>query len=380
SSSCQGGCPDVYHVPDNIWAAYWLMRFNDELTRIKNSDELTFGLASAILKVQNEDGSFPTRININTLSADTVLNSTASSSMATWFLEELLARNKINPSLKNKFQKAILRSLDFLSTKVLPQQKFEDFESYFSCSPKPIHYFDTSTCMFSQNTLSIQWCAEAYLKAYSLFNDVKFLRQGEYCLNILSLYQQVWNPPFINFYAFGGFGAQNSDAEWSDARQAQFSETYLDYYFVTKNKEYLERAVYACRASFALMVLPENKNISPDNYEGTEINGESLPGNMAENYGHGGYDERSHQSGFHWGTGSALTTAAILKNKLGDLYVTNQSAIGVDGIVVDKLNKTNAKIDITTRRLPGTGMNITTDRSFKNVIFIDQKMFVPVVK
>ncbi len=378
-SSGQGGGPNVYHVPDNAWTAYWLLRFNDELQKVEGADSMILDLAKAILKVQNPDGSFPTRINMETLQADSVLNATASSAMSTWILEELVLRNKINDSLKEKFQNAILRSLNFLSTKVIPLQKFEDFESYFSCSPKPMHYYDSNTAMYSQNTLSIQWCAEAYLKAYSLFKDVSYLNHGEYCLNILSLYQQIWNPPFIHFYAFGGFGAQNSDAEWSDARQAQFAETYLNYYLVTKNNEYLERAVYACRASFALMVLPENKNICPDNYAGTEINGEFYACNMSENYGHSGYDKRSNQSGFHWGTGSALTTAAIVKNKLGDIYITGKLAIGIDGIVVTHTNRTKEKVDITTKRIDhAQKMIATTDSLFKKNIFIDQKMVLPV--
>jgi hypothetical protein len=64
------------------------------------------------------------------------------------------------------------------------------------------------------------------------------------------------------------------------------------------------------------MVLPENREIAPKNYQGTAANGESFNGTMAENYGHHGYDERSYQSGFHWGTGSALTTAAIFTSVL----------------------------------------------------------------
>ena len=35
-------------------------------------------------------------------------------------------------------------------------------------------------------------------------------------------------------------------------------DTYADYYLATGNTEYLERAVAACRASFALMDMEEN--------------------------------------------------------------------------------------------------------------------------
>ena len=199
--------------------------------------------------------------------------------------------------------------------------------------------------------MSTQWSAEAFLKAYQIFNRKHDLEQGEYCLNILSLYQQVWCPPFIDFYAFGGFGAQNTDAEWSDARQAQFAETYLNYFLVTRNQEYLQRSIAACRASFALMAIPENKTICPQNYKGTPFNGE-FPGGMAENFGHSGYNERSGQSGFHWGTGSALTTAAILKAKLGDIYIDGLShqATGIDGVVVRE-TLWGDTIHLMTRRL-----------------------------
>jgi len=310
----------VYHVPDNAWTAYWLLRFNDEMQKLPGAAELLVGLGEAVLRTQNENGSFPAMINAETLASDSTLNNSASSAMATWYLEELLLRGKIPPPLQARYKKAIERSLAFLSDTVLPEQLFEDFESYFSCSPKPLRYFDSSTNLYAQNTLSIQWCAEAYLKAFILFKDPRYLAKGEYCLNILSLYQQVWNPPFISFYAFGGFGVQNTDAEWNDARQAQFADTYLQYYKATGKKEYRERAIAACRASFALMVLPENKEVCPNNYTGTSINGESWPGTMAENYGHSGYDQRSYQSGFHWGRGSALTTAAIFARELSGFY------------------------------------------------------------
>jgi len=371
-SSGQGGDKDLYHMPDNAWTAYWIMRFNDELKKIDGADQFLQNFSSALLQSQNADGSFPARINVVTHKIDTILQSSATSAMATWFLEEMMVRYKIQKPFLEKYKKSIQRSLDFISKNVLPFQRFEDFELYFSCSPKPMHYFDSSTFLYAQNTMSIQWCAEAYLNAYRLFKDKRYLQQGEYCLNILSLYQQVWNPPFINMYAFGGFGVQNTDAEWSDARQAQFAETYLHYFLVTHSKEYLERGVYACRASFALMVLPENKDVSPANYQGTEMNGETWSGNMAENYGHGGFNERSNQSGFHWGTGSALTTAAIFQDRMGDIYIDNTLAIGVNGNVVKKINRNANSIDIATENLKKGKMKVVKDRVIeKSRITID---------
>ena len=349
--SGQGGGPDLYHVPDNCWTAIWLLRFNDELKKLPGTEKFLVDFASGLLTTQLEIGSFPARLHVSDLSPDPVLANSASGAMATWFLEEMLLRKKLSSDLEVKALTAVKKSLTFLEKEILPDRRFQDFEVFFSCAPNSVNDFDSLTWLYPHNTLSIQWTAEAFLKGYTLFNNKDYLEQGEYCLNILSLYQQVWSPPFIGFYAFGGFGVQNTDAEWSDARQAQFAETYLNFYLATGNREYLQRSIAACKASFALMAIPENKMISPHNYEGSTFNGEFI-GAMAENYGHSGYNERSGQSGFHWGTGSALTTAAIFRSRLGDIYLDedSQSATGVDGVVVRK-TEWGDTIKLTTSRL-----------------------------
>lgn len=351
-SSGQGGGPDLYHVPDNCWTAIWLLRFNDELKKLPGSDKFLIDFTKGLLKTQSKKGSFPARLRVSDLSPDPVLENSASGAMPTWFLEEMILRKKLSSDLEDKARTAVKKSLSFLEKEILPDRRFQDFEVFFSCAPNSINSFDSLTWLYPHNTLSIQWTAEAFLKGNILFNDKNDLEKGEYCLNLLSLYQQVWSPPFIGFYAFGGFGVQNTDAEWSDARQAQFAETYLNFYLATGNREYLQRSIAACRASFALMAIPENKKISPHNYEGSTFNGE-FTGAMAENYGHSGYNERSGQSGFHWGTGSALTTAAIFRSRLGDIFLDEelQSATGVDGVVVRK-TEWGDTIKLTTSRLP----------------------------
>ena len=352
-SSGQGGGPELYHVPDNAWTALWLLRFNDEIKKLPGADKFLVDFSRGLMKTQLTNGSFPARLSTIDLSPDVALSNSASGAMATWFLEEMILRKKLPPELDSEARLFIRRSLAFLEREILPSLRFQDFEVFYSCAPNSLNAFDSLTWTYPHNTLSLQWSAEAFLKAYSISEDKRDLDNAKYCLNILSLYQQVWSPPFLDFYAFGGFGVQNTDAEWSDARQAQFAETYLNFYLATKKKEYLQRSIAACRASFALMAIPENKLISPRNYQGTSYNGEHL-GAMAENYGHSGYNKRSGQSGFHWGTGSALTTAAILKQKLGDIYVDSQSkfAVGVDGIIV-KFAQWSDSVHLTTNQIPG---------------------------
>jgi hypothetical protein len=145
----------------------------------------------------------------------------------------------------------------------------------------------------------------------------------------------VWSPPYLDMKGFGGYGAMNTDGEWNDARQAQFAETNANYFDITGERAYLERAVAAARAGFTLVVMDENKSVAPRNYRGTPINFE-VHGASAENYGHSGWNTRSYQSGFHWGTGSALTTAAILTARYGGLYVdpARKLALGIDGATV----------------------------------------------
>jgi hypothetical protein len=331
----------------------WLLRFNDEIKKLPGADQFLSEFARSLVKTQLTNGSFPARLFTRDLSPDAALANSASGAMATWFLEEMILRKKLPADVDSDARVAIRRSLFFLEREVLPSLRFQDYEVFFSCAPNQLNDFDSLTWSYPHNTLSIQWSAEAFLKGYQISEDKHDLEQAEYCLNILSLYQQVWSPPFIDFYAFGGFGVQNTDAEWSDARQAQFAETYLNFYLATGKEEYLQRSIAACRASFALMAIPENKSISPQNYQGTTYNGE-FAGAMAENFGHSGYNRRSGQSGFHWGTGSALTTAIILKQKLGDVFVDShsQTANGVDGVIVEDVQWGDT-IRVTTKSVRG---------------------------
>jgi hypothetical protein len=347
-ASGQGGGRNVYHLPDNAWTAYWLLRFTQDCQPVENADGFLLDFTKGLLELQNRDGSFPTRVFTSALKADSILNGSASEALAIWFLAEMRLHNKISFNLQAKIDRAIQTGLDHMRHAVLPRQKFEDFELYFSCSWKPLNFYDPISEMYGQNTLSIQWCAEAFRTGYLLFNRSEDYQDALYCADLLCLYQQVWNPYYLSFHAFGGFGVMNTDAEWNDARQAQFSETLANFYRFTGNIEYLQRAVAAAKASFTLMVMEENRQVAPRNYQGTERQFE-IHGAMAENYGHEGYNIRSHQSGFHWGTGSALCTAAILQDQFGDLYLDPQlkHAIGINGVVIKNVAYDQATLSLS---------------------------------
>jgi hypothetical protein len=106
----------------------------------------------------------------------------------------------------------------------------------------------------------------------------------------------------------GGFTTQNSDAEWSDARQSQCGNILLDYYRTTGKIEYLERGVAALRAQFP---------ISP-----------------SENWAHVGYGAKAGVSSFHWGTGSDVAGIEIEGDYLHDAIVDVAAGqgVGVNGL------------------------------------------------
>ena len=349
--SGQGGGPEVYHLADNAWAALWLLRFDEECARVEGADSLLRELASRLLAVQRADGSFPARLKRGTLAPEEALDRTAEGALPLWFLGEMMLRGRLPAGERERAADALRRGLDFLRTNIVEPQRFEDFEVIYSCSRKEPGYFDPSTQLYAQGTLALQWCAEAFRVGYLAGKRDQDLRDGRFCLNLMNQYQQVWSPPYLDLDAFGGYGVMNTDAEWNDARQAQFAVTNANYFDVTGDRAYLERAVAAARGSFTLVVMDENKSVAPRNYQGSGINYE-VHGASAENYGHGGWNSRSHQSGFHWGTGSALTAAAILTERYGDLYVDSgrQWALGIDG---NSVTRWSGPADLQVLALPG---------------------------
>lgn len=354
SSADHGGAKDLYSLPDCSWSALWLRKYAAEHENLPGTDDFLLRYRAFLYRHQNPSGGFPCWLAADTLSHDSRLEDSASGALPIWFLGEEVLCGAVGAGEREVAVQAVRAGADHLLCAVLPDQRFEDFELYYSCSPKPLGFYDNITCMYGQNTLAMQWCAEALRVAWLITGEPKYLDGGLFSLNILCLYQQVWRHPGLDFYSFGGFGVMNTDGEWNDARQAQFAEMLSNYYQITGNFAYLQRAVAAMRASFALMAIEENKAVCPRNYKGTAINFE-VHGNSAENYGHSGANERSYQSGFHWGTGSALVAAARLREQYGDLFidVANLAAVGIDGIVVDNVAICGNIIELVIETLPG---------------------------
>jgi hypothetical protein len=195
-------------------------------------------------------------------------------------------------------------AMSFIAREVVPRQRWFDFETFLSCARKDYGFYDRWTAQFPQNNLAEIQAPSAWLVLYHATGKRQYLDRGTESLDYLLLTQQVWSNPSFLPQLLGGFTTQNTDAEWSDARQSYVATVLLDYFNATGNTEYLERAVAAARSTFA---------VAP-----------------WENWAHTGYiDEPGALTGFHWGTGSAMTSVEIMSPMLGDAFIDLRKGKGV---------------------------------------------------
>ncbi len=303
------------------WTAYWLLKWR--ASGLPLSDGILprcRKLADFFMARQLKDGMIPTRFD-ESGAAQVELSRMlmAETGPVALFLLELYSADR-NP----RYLEAGLRALQFLGSEVISHRKWYDYETFFSCSPRTIS-FDQKTGQWPANNLALIPSVEAFLLAHRATGRSEFLTKGEALLDYLLLYQQSWtNPALENLSGasmlLGGFTTQNSDAEWSDARQSQAGNIILDYYRATGKPEYLERGVSALRSQFP---------ISP-----------------SENWAHTGYGKKAGVSSFHWGTGSGMAGIELEEDFLHDAVVDVASgrAVGVNGIDITQCDIAGGRI------------------------------------
>ncbi len=396
-----------YDLTNMAWKGIWMLRWL-EFEDCPRRDEILRQcreMAELMMRHQNADGSFPTWLT-KEHAVVPILDRSAQGALPAWFLGEMAIRDlswsssvmaKYSPgglrqSIKETAEKlgeparsdslaveslysvdarmygAAQKAASFLIEHVVDQQRYYDFETFFSCSPKgcmqvngvldDVLMHDPHTLSPPQNTLCMQWTAEALWRAADLVEGRSFPsplegegvprlageREGgnaangvgaaphpsslrsqalplegggglasKYrvaalkALDIMALYQNVWSLPYRPAaYTFGGFGVQNSDGEYLDARQAQFGCTLADFGAALGRRDYFERGVAAVRASMTLINHPLHSQ------NGLYPNPNYPPGLQPENTGHGGTDQQNGRTGFDWGEGSGLAAMAWL--------------------------------------------------------------------
>jgi hypothetical protein len=255
-----------------------------------------------------------------------------------WFLTELFSVTQDSRCLATA-----QRMADFLIANILPQQRWYDFETFYSCASKPEATYDERTGQWPRCTLSMIWAADGLTGLYEATGVKKYLRAAERVADYLCLYQSVWQPPFIiTAYAFGGFISQNSDAEWLDMRQCLCGEALVRLGIVAGRQDFLERGVAALRSAFSVINHPRHiaNGIFPT---------PSYPlGITAENIDHEGLPQLPLRSGSDWGEGGALASAAEVLRQLGGAYVdfSKNTAAGVDGVTLKSAQRAGRQLNI----------------------------------
>ncbi|MCM8756948.1 MAG: hypothetical protein NC823_00515, partial [Candidatus Omnitrophica bacterium] len=355
-----GAGPKILDLAASAHTGWWMLRWHRYLKPDERLIKRCQKMAAGLVSLQAKDGSFPAYLDEKGRALP-LLEKSAQAAMAALFLAELYAHTRAQVLLP-----VIQSASDFFIREIIPKQRYHDFETFFSCSEKPLDFFDHQTGQPAQNTLSLFWITKVLLHTYEFTGKEDYLQWGLRCLDQLSLYQQVWNPPFLSLYTFGGFGVMNTDGEWNDMRQAFFSEVYFQAFLLTKEKEYLQRAVACLRAGYAQMSHPIHQKTNPLRYDTFP------PGLVPENFAHTGQDGRAIRSGFDWGAGALVTMTAFTETLYGSLLVEADSGVvvGIDGLEARLLEAGQKKLVIQVKE--GTGVS----RPAKVVIYKRSKATV----
>ncbi|QJD87134.1 hypothetical protein [Cohnella herbarum] len=305
------------HLLDSSWTCWWLLKWYRDVKQDERIVPFVKRYAERLLTLQREDGAFPAWIRLDGSGISPFLTQSPESAMHVMLLCLL---HRIVPDAR--YVTAAIRAASFVAERIVPEGRWEDFETYWSCSRqwdgKQFGEKDARSGLYNQCNFGIYWTAEAYKDLYAVTEDREWLDLGEQVLAEASLYQQIWQPSFFPVPTIGGFGVMNSDDEWNDARQSLFALTYWDYYSLTGNESYRARAIWAMKASFYMMYCPENEGVK-EIYERVHPHfDETDYGFHMENFNHHDgtpVDGLGEFTIFDWGCGAAAASLAEFKLK-----------------------------------------------------------------
>lgn len=314
-----------YHVADMSWTAIWMLRWYAELEQDQRLLDYAMRYGDALLALQDARGFFPAWLDWHTLEPlETLRDSPETAVSATFLLQ--LGEMTGQPC----YIQAALQAAQAIAAEVVPEGRWEDFETYWSCSgfgnQDHVGRKFARNNMFKQCNLSMFWAAEAFLACYKRTGETSYLQLGERCLDEMLMTQASWQPPYLYVDVLGGFGVMNGDGEWNDSRQSLFAELILEYGRELGRTEYLERGLAALKASFVMMYCPENPKTKAQWEQAFPFFGEQDYGFMMENYGHGGeVNERGSGMGeftiFDWGNGAAAESYLRIKAHYPELGI-----------------------------------------------------------
>lgn len=301
---------DACHIVDAAFTCLMLLEWHT-LTGDERARSYVLRFADRLVALQRPSGAFPGWVEADGRIPPELAEGPESAVAAALLFA--LGGNHVD---------AALAALPFLE-EVTREGRWEDFETYYSCAPwgapELLGRRVARNGVFKQNTLSIAWCADAFLRAFRATRADRMLLLARRCLDELSLHQAVWDAPFLPAPTHGGFGVMNADSEWNDARQSLFAPLFLELGRETGDRELTERGISAMRASFSMLYCPENAALARAYEARFPFFGPESYGFMMENQGHSGGDPIGTFTIFSWGNGSALATAATVRDRFPEV-------------------------------------------------------------
>ena len=309
-----------FHLLDMSFTSLLMLRWYEELEKDERLPRYVEPYAKALLKLQDEKGFFPAWLDTETLKPLDLLTDSPETSMSVTFLLKMYQTTG-----DRIYKDAALKAMDAVMAEIIPEGRWEDFETYWSCcgygANDLVGKKVARNNMYKQCNFSIFWTAEALFECYKETGEEKYLTAGQRTLDELLMTQASWQPPYIYVKALGGFGVMNTDGEWNDSRESLFAEIIIRYGKLLEMKEYEERGVAALRSSYIMMYCPENPETKAQYEKVYPYFGEEDYGFNMENYGH---DGRTSPEGvgigpathYDWGNGSA----AEAYNRIIDRY------------------------------------------------------------
>jgi len=337
----RGITPEWYHIADASWTCLLMLRWHEDIEPDTRLLEYAKTYAEKLLTLQDGRGFFPAWLHPETLEPSPVLFDSPETSMSVTFLLKLA-----QVTGDAKYREAAVKALDAVIEEIVPEGRWEDYETYWSCSPwgknEYLGKMIPRNAAYKRNNMCTFWTAEALLEAYHATKQQRYLDWGRRTMDELATAQQVWQPPFIHVPALGGFGVMNCDGEWNDSRQTLLAELFLEYYKELGDPRLFERGIAALKAGFVMMYCPENPqqkalweqvhpHFGPEDY-----------GFTMENYGHGGVADKAGGgigvfTIFDWGNGAASEARNRIHDHFGDVYIDRKrnQGFGIDSIRVE---------------------------------------------
>lgn len=311
------------HILDSSFTADYMLLWYQELEQDERLLHYAGRYAERLLKLQNDVGFFYGWVDANG-KAMGVLDNSPESSMSAAFLLHYYAIVK-----DERFLIAALKAIDAVCNEIVPTGRWEDFETYWSCSAfwndhvgEKIERND----MYKQCNFSMYFTALALLEAYFITGKQEYLTTGQVVLDEMLMTQSSYQPAAFEVPVVGGFGVLNADAELNDARQSLFSELILRYGEALSMTEYTQRGLAALRISFSMMYCPENPDAKKQWEKAWTFLNEKDYGFNMENYGHNG-EINSDGMGigeftiYDWGNGAAAESYERMLAHFGEAFI-----------------------------------------------------------